>query len=255
MASAAAAAIANIRAMDVDAVFVALDEVDGAGHAGGSSSVGYRQAIETADSQVGQLLAAIANRPNFAEEQWQIVVTSDHGHRPTGGHGGQSDLERTIPLIVASQDANQGLLSTFPQTSSHADAAPTILDHFGVAIPEHYWGVSRASGSFVGSADINGDGTVSGDGTGPIESDDVTAFVSWWLVPNSLDNPNPADLNLDGIADISDWSILNAANPSMAAAVAAHLNRIAIPEPTTAVLTLLAFCVGPAVATRRSLRR
>ena len=41
--------------------------------------------------------------------------------------------------------------------------------------------------------DINRDGTISGDGTGPFETDDVTAFISLWLQPSTILNPNPAD--------------------------------------------------------------
>ena len=36
-------------------------------------------------------LDAIAARPDFTNEDWQILVTSDHGHKPNGGHGGQSE--------------------------------------------------------------------------------------------------------------------------------------------------------------------
>lgn len=232
---AAASAIADADGLDPDAVFISVDLVDAAGHAGGSSSIGYRQAVETADFYVGQALSAIASRPNFANEDWQIVVTSDHGHLATGGHGGQSTLERTIPFIVASKNLTQGNLPIFPLEVSHADTAPTILDHFGVEIPDYYAGVSRADGSIVVSADINGDGLISGNGTGLFEHDDVTAFVSLWLLPNSLDNPNPADLNLDGIADLGDWAILNAKDPAMGLAIARALSGNPVPEPAMAV--------------------
>lgn len=228
---------------DPDAVFISVDLVDGAGHAGGSSSSGYRQAVETADSYVGQALAAIASRPGFASEDWQIIVTSDHGHRPNGGHGGQSELERRIPFIVASESLNQGILPLFPQSVSHADAAPTILDHFGVAIPSHYYGISRAGGGFIGNADINGDLQISGDGTGTFENDDVVAFVSLWQQPSTIESPNPADLNLDGIANMADWAILNAENPSMGAAILAAFAGKNVPEPGTCFFALV-FLMG-----------
>jgi hypothetical protein len=238
--AAASAAIADVNGLDPDAVFISVDLVDGAGHAGGSSSLGYRQAIETADSFVGQALAAIAGRPNFANEDWQIVITSDHGHLAGGGHGGQSMLERTIPFIVASKTLNQGKLPIFPEPPSHADAAATILDHFGVEIPSYYYGTSRAGGAYIGSADINGDGVVFGDGTGTFENDDVVAFISLWLKPNSLENPNPADLNMDGIVSLPDWAILNGQNPTLGAAILRSLSGgTEVPEPSTEVLALL----------------
>ena len=225
VATGAAAQITG--SLDPDAVFVAFDEVDGAGHSCGSSGSCYRQEIEEVDDLVGLLLFAVTSRPNFANEDWQIVVTSDHGHTPAGGHGGQTELERRIPLIVASKTLNQGTLPSIFQDVSQADGAPTILDHFDVPLPSHYWGMSRASGAVTIDPDINGDGIVSGDGTGPYAADDVTAFVSHWLQPSTATDLNPADFNLDGIADLYDWAILNNELPHMGALVANAL----VPEP------------------------
>ncbi len=144
--------LGDVNGLDPDAVFVSLDLVDYAGHhkyqglPRGSSGTGYKKAIEEADVYLGQVLGAIANRPDFLNEDWQIVVTSDHGHRAKGGHGGQSALERTIPLIITSQNLIQGDL---PLGASQADVAPTILNHFGVASPSRYAGVSRAGGAIA----------------------------------------------------------------------------------------------------------
>ncbi|MEO2046510.1 MAG: alkaline phosphatase family protein [Pirellulales bacterium] len=234
--NAAVAGIGDVGGLDPDAVFISVDLVDGAGHSCGSSGLCYKTAVQTADSFVGQALSAIASRPNFANEDWQIVITADHGHRTGGGHGGQSDLERTIPFIVASKNLSQGNLPlSFPQAVSHADASPTILDHFGVAIPDHYYGVSRAVGQLEGDPDINGDGFVQGDGTGTFENDDVVAFISLWLQPNTAENPNPADFNFDGITDLSDWIFLNGFDPAMGQAI---LSALSVPEPGSLALTL-----------------
>ena len=235
--NAAVAGISNVGGLDPDVVFISVDLVDGAGHSCGSSGACYAQAVATADGFVGQTLAAIANRPDFANEDWQIVITADHGHRASGGHGGQSDLERTIPFIVASQNANQGNFPTVvTQGVSHADAAPTILDHFGVTIPSHYFGVSRASGATLGNPDVNRDGSISGDGTGTFENDDVVAFISFWLQPNTAEHPNPADFNSDGITDLADWAFLNSFDPSGGAGVLAQLP---VPEPSSLALTAI----------------
>jgi type I phosphodiesterase/nucleotide pyrophosphatase len=221
------------------AIFVHFDEVDGAGHSWGNSSPLYAAEIEEKDGQVEQMLAALSTRPNFSNEQWQIIIVADHGHQPSGGHGGQSALERTVPLIIASQSLTQGNLPTvFPQAASIADVAPTVLDHFGLAIPENYYGVSRAAGALVGNADINGDGQVAGDGSGTFEDDDVVAFVSLWLQPNTVVSPNPADFNFDGIADIADWGILNGFEPALGGSIMAALSAATVPEAGTLVLAL-----------------
>ncbi len=238
VASATSAQIAGLDTTNPAAVFIHFDEVDGAGHGSGSGSPNFAAEIEEKDDLVGDILSTIKSRPNFANEDWQIVLTADHGHTSGGGHGGQSSLERTIPFIVSSKGLNQGGL---PQGVSHADVAPTVLDHFGVTIPDYYYGTTRAIGAFIGDLDINGDGSVSGDGTGTFGDDDVVAFKSFWLQHNTLQNPNPADLNGDGIADIQDWSILNEADPSMGEALLAVLGaRNTVPEPTAASLSALA---------------
>ncbi|MEM7196109.1 MAG: alkaline phosphatase [Pseudomonadota bacterium] len=153
VASTAAATISSTL-IDADVVFVAFDEVDLAGHASGSSFALYREAIESADVRIGELLDALAARPDFDNEYWQIIVTSDHGHRPNGGHGSQTSLERTIPFIVVSRTLRHGNL---PSGVSHADVAPTVLDHFGVSVPPHIVGVRRSSGAIQDVAIVDVD--------------------------------------------------------------------------------------------------
>ena len=242
----------GVNDVDADVIYMHYDEVDGAGHSGGSSSQGYQNEIEQTDGQIGTVLNAIMNRPNFASEDWQIIVSSDHGHRAGGGHGGTSDLERTIPFIVASQSLNQGGLPDIPGDEvSHADVAPTVLDHFGLAIPANYWGSSRATGALISDPDINGDGMVSGDGTGDPEDDDVSMFVDLWLIPSTPGDLNPADLNSDGIADIFDAAILNDA---LLAAGGGGFNfellTGSVPEPSSALMAALAV-IGLATTRRR----
>lgn len=226
------------------AIFIQFDEVDGAGHQSGSASPNFAAEITDTDAHVGTLLDAVANRPNFANEDWQIIVTSDHGHTPGGGHGGQSALERRIPFIVASQSLNQGGLSPVIQQVSHADVAATVLEHFSLAIPSNYYGISRAGGATLIDPDINGDGVVSGDGTGTFENDDVVAFASLWLQPNTSENPNPADFNSDGIADLLDWAILNAENPSMGASIWSTIYSRTVPEPAALLLAAAGAACG-----------
>ena len=110
---------------------------------------------------VGRMLDSILSRENLLSENWQIVLTSDHGHRSSGGHGGQSELERRIPFIVSSKQASQDVMDEQGgKPVSHADVAPTVLDHFGIEIPKHYWGASRAGNAAVQRGDFNADGIV-----------------------------------------------------------------------------------------------
>jgi len=138
-------AVTQLQTNDVRAMFLHYDDVDGAGHSSGISSTSYRNTLNGVDAEIGTVLDAVAARPNFANEQWQIIVTGDHGHTLGGGHGGQSNLERTIPFIVSSQTISQGYIPSASGQDSHADVAPTVLSHMGIAVPTHIAGGDQAN--------------------------------------------------------------------------------------------------------------
>ena len=123
------AAARVLREREPDAAFVYLGAPDLAAHERGCLGAEYRQAIETCDRQVGQLLAAVRGRAGRARERWLVIVVTDHGHLDQGGHGGGSDAERTAWLLLA----GRGLPSLAPATLSSVDIAPTVLAHLGVA--------------------------------------------------------------------------------------------------------------------------
>jgi hypothetical protein len=113
-----------------DSIFVHLDEVDGAGHSSGSASDAYLKALSTADGQIGRLLDAVAARPTYAKEDWLVIVTADHGHTPTGGHGGNTPLERGTFVIAQGKGIRPGSVRDDVKIT---DIAPTVLRHEGVA--------------------------------------------------------------------------------------------------------------------------
>jgi len=85
---------------DPDVLFVAFDDVDHAGHLYGYSPTTtlYLDAINTADTHVSAIMTALHNRPNYANEDWLVILTTDHGGTPTG-HGGGTLEERNIFAI------------------------------------------------------------------------------------------------------------------------------------------------------------
>ena len=129
---------ATALAGDVDALFLFLDGPDAAGHAEGFASAAYSRAVGEADAALARLLAVAAARPGFDDEDWQIVVTTDHGGVGRD-HGGASAVETTIPLLVASRETpldGEGV--------RNVDVAPTVLAHFGVdPMPLGLDGVAR----------------------------------------------------------------------------------------------------------------
>ena len=124
------AAVSSLSAPATDDVFVHLDEVDGAGHSSGSSSEAYRKALQKADGQIGEMVNAITQRPTYGSEDWLVVVTSDHGHTPTGGHGGSTKLERKTFVAANGSPFAPG---TVRHDVKVTDIAPTVLAHVGLA--------------------------------------------------------------------------------------------------------------------------
>ncbi|MCX5070990.1 alkaline phosphatase family protein [Streptomyces sp. NBC_00513] len=124
-----AKAVDYLRNGNPDSTFVHLDEVDGAGHNSGSASPQYAEALRKADNQIGQLLDAVATRPSYADEDWLITVTADHGHTPTGGHGGNTPLERKTFVIAKGPGIPPGSVRNDVKIT---DIAPTVLKHEGV---------------------------------------------------------------------------------------------------------------------------
>jgi predicted AlkP superfamily pyrophosphatase or phosphodiesterase len=123
------AAVRVLRDRNPDATFVYLGATDVAAHDFGCLGAQYRQAIETADRQVGELLAAVRERPAREREDWLVIVVTDHGHLDQGGHGWGSEVERTAWLLLA----GRGVPRTAPAGVSNVDIAPTVLAHLGVA--------------------------------------------------------------------------------------------------------------------------
>mgnify|MGYP006266508903 CR=1 FL=1 len=83
-----------------DLSFVYFSQVDEIGHKYGAIDVPYFDALGRVDKLVENLLNVIDARSKKFDEEWLFVVTTDHGHRDEGGHGGESDQERSSFLIA-----------------------------------------------------------------------------------------------------------------------------------------------------------
>lgn len=125
------AAVTHLRDADPDAAFVYLGNPDEASHQAGSIGAEYRAAIALADRHVGMLLDAVRARPTYALEDWLVLVSTDHGRRADGGHGGDSPEESTIFYIASGPSAVRGQPAESPAV---VDVPVTALAHVGVAI-------------------------------------------------------------------------------------------------------------------------
>jgi arylsulfatase A-like enzyme len=116
-----------------DLSWIYLEYPDDMGHTFGDSPQFYK-AIENADRQFKAIWAAIKLREQKFEEDWLLVITTDHGRNAETGkdHGGQSDRERTTWITTNSKQLND----RFKQSPGIVDILPSIFNHLNVAIPD-----------------------------------------------------------------------------------------------------------------------
>jgi predicted AlkP superfamily pyrophosphatase or phosphodiesterase len=138
-------AAAYIAEEDPDAAFVYIGNPDVAAHDHGVSPE-YRASIEMADAQVGRLLEAVSSRPTYDEEDWLILVSTDHGHKDEGGHGGESAVEKRIFYLASGPAAIRGSRDI---DANLVDVAVTAMAHLGVHIDPSW----QLDGKVAGLAD------------------------------------------------------------------------------------------------------
>jgi len=110
--------------------FVHIKEPDAAGHSSGWMSAPYLEAVGTADTAVGVIVAAIKEAGRW--ERTVLIVTSDHGG------SGQAHLDNTpenstIPWICVGPRVRPGL--TLARGVRIYDTAPTALALLGLPMP------------------------------------------------------------------------------------------------------------------------
>jgi arylsulfatase A-like enzyme len=144
-AAVTAAVVTHLGNATPDVVFVQLDEVDHQGHVAGFTPAAstYLRAVETVDSQVAEMTAAVRARSTYDAEDWLVLVTTDHGGMGNL-HGLQSDEERTIFIIVSGgSTARDRVLSPGP---GHVTVPPTAMEHLGLAVDPGWGWESQAVG-------------------------------------------------------------------------------------------------------------
>lgn len=135
-------ALKTLRTQDPDAMFVYFGSVDECGHGAiderssfSPESSLYLNAISHVDSHIGELVRAMRMRPQFTDEDWLVLICTDHGGRGNG-HGGDSIAERNIWLLAHGAQLNKGNLTTKPVPQ--IALVPMIYDHLGIK-PRAEW--------------------------------------------------------------------------------------------------------------------
>ena len=113
--------------------FVQLDSVDHVGHDKGSKSAEYIQQIETVDGYLGRIYDAAAD--NGLLENALFIVVADHGHTPTGGHGGLTMRETNVTLALSGKNVVKG--SSLDKIARNRDVAAIALYALGIERPDY----------------------------------------------------------------------------------------------------------------------
>lgn len=103
------------------------------GHQYGDSPQ-FHDAIMAADKQISKIWNALKEREEKYNEDWLIVITTDHGRGAETGknHGGQSDRERSTWIVTNAKARNE----YFNQHPGVVDILPSICYHMNVPLPE-----------------------------------------------------------------------------------------------------------------------
>ena len=158
---------------DYELFMAYYEDVDGESHAFGADSAQTQQAIADKTQYITDAVQAIAavdavNAANGVYFDTTYVITADHGHVDVGGHGGDAEVLRNIPLIFY---RNKSFLSTatdtrlsnattsfclppppFSYAPSSVDIATTVTALAGVRVPRQSEGmfVSDVMSALVG---------------------------------------------------------------------------------------------------------
>lgn len=109
-----------------DIMILHLDYPDYIGHRMGFSTSGveYKGSIEVSDYYLGNVMEVVYSRELAYNEEWMVVVTTDHGGEGTG-HGGQDDLSQTRYVWAVIRTPNSAAIQLNQMNS--VDLMPTML--------------------------------------------------------------------------------------------------------------------------------
>jgi len=130
--SVAKKAAETIRNNAPDLSWVYLEYTDDMGHMHGDSPEFYN-AITLSDKRIGYIWEAVQYRQQHNNEDWLVIVTTDHGRDSvTGkGHGGQSKRERASWIFTNAKNLNQQFHA--PQASA-TDIMPSIARFMNIGV-------------------------------------------------------------------------------------------------------------------------
>ncbi|RDI36927.1 alkaline phosphatase family protein [Falsibacillus pallidus] len=86
-----------------DFLYIHSMNVDDDGHRFTADSAGYRNRVIAVDTMLATIL------PDWLDEDYQIIITADHGMNDDGQHGGTTPADREVPLFIVSRKIEPGI--------------------------------------------------------------------------------------------------------------------------------------------------
>jgi hypothetical protein len=126
------AADSVIRKTAPDLSWIYLEYTDDVGHSRGTGTA-FDSAVFYLDHQMKKIYDAIHFRESHYNEDWLLVITTDHGRDSITGknHGGQSKRERTTWMITNQKESNEYLKKNEPAI---VDILPTVAQFMSLPV-------------------------------------------------------------------------------------------------------------------------
>lgn len=212
---------------DPHVIFAHFDDVDHAGHANGFAGnvPEYIEAIEDVDKHVENIFAVLKARPNYIDEDWIILVTSDHGGLGFS-HGGSSFEEEnviliasgnSVPVEIITKDSVLAVDNSYNCLGDSVELSFDGIDDFVEVshIPDFDFGTNddfsiecrvrtsnAADVAIIGNKDWN-----SGNNKGFVFSFKFSSGPEWKV--NLGDGSNRTDINSGGAIADNEWHTLS----------------------------------------------
>ena len=116
-----------------DLSWVYLEFSDDIGHRFGDSKR-FNAAVQFEDQLIGKIWKAVKKREKNHNEDWLLIITTDHGRtqKDGKGHGGQSNRERSAWIVMNSPKTNSYFKQEVPGI---VDIAPSIASFMNIEVP------------------------------------------------------------------------------------------------------------------------
>lgn len=124
-----------IQAEKPELCFIHIDALDHMGHSYGQGSAEYYAELPLVDDRVRRIVDGIKEAGIYDDSI--IILTSDHGHYQTG-HGGDTDLEITTPLVIWGKGVKKN--HEIKETVIQMDLAATVAHILNLPQPQSWRG-------------------------------------------------------------------------------------------------------------------